>query len=518
MRRPLDPVRLGERRSEPDEGIDQWKLVGDGGEAVVLDEGQREPAGARRVAVEKHPLPGDEDVVEHGQGLDHLVPRRDGSSPRVGVGVEEVGTEQLEARGRNWDGERHRPVLLALDERTGRDHDHLVDVRRARRVDLGSADDDPVRPAIDHPDVHVWIVLPRGPLRPIALDIGLRRREGQVSVTTVPEVLDHPLVGFGAMGNTLEREERVAADLLDEDHECVGEGGRQLDQAGPPTKVVTVPRQPVVGRVPLGDGEVAVRGLFREGEVESPVPGGDAELGVFDHVGDALAAVVDLPAVAKAVEILLRRPKCHRHSLLWSPSTRRSKKNAASSRLVSGPSARYHWYPQLQIPKIASVVSRGSTSRNSPAWIPRGDHLLDQPLVGISLDADRLLILRRELAIVLEEDPHVATVGVHQLEHVGHDLQQVLPGIAAGPRPLPLEQEVDELLVDPEEDLVLARDVVIEGRLADTDGVRERLDVRRVVAASVEEVRRLADELTSLDVRIDTACHGVILSTDRSVE
>ena len=62
----------------PDQRVDQRQLVGDGREAVMLDERQGQRAGKRRLAGQEHALPGHEDVVEDGRRLHHLVPRADG--------------------------------------------------------------------------------------------------------------------------------------------------------------------------------------------------------------------------------------------------------------------------------------------------------------------------------------------------------------------------------------------------------------------------------------------------------
>src|SRR5581483_10437930 len=72
---------------------------------------------------------------------------------------------------------------------------------------------------------------------------------------------------------------------------------------------------------------------------------------------------------------------------------------------------------------------------------------------------------------------------------------------------LALDQEVDELVVDREQDLVLAREVVVERRLADAGGLRHRGHARRVVAGAVEQRRRLRDELPPLRIRLDTRRH-----------
>ena len=60
-----------------DERVEQRQLVRHRGEAVVLDERERDTApassGSRQ---QEHALPGHEHVVEHGERLEHLVLRR----------------------------------------------------------------------------------------------------------------------------------------------------------------------------------------------------------------------------------------------------------------------------------------------------------------------------------------------------------------------------------------------------------------------------------------------------------
>ncbi len=229
-----------------------------------------------RVAVEEDPLVRHENVVEDGQRLDHLVSRGDRPRPRVGVGVEEVRAEELHARCRDRHRERDRPVLLALCERTGRDHDHLVDVGGARRVDLRAAHDDAVRPAVDDPHVEVGIALGRGALRAVALDVGLADRQRQIAVAAVLVERSDVVGAVGPVRDALEREEGVRADLLDEDDERVREGGGALDQRRAPPEIGGRSGQVVVGRVAIGHGELVVARLLGEGEVERAVARGDA--------------------------------------------------------------------------------------------------------------------------------------------------------------------------------------------------------------------------------------------------
>ncbi len=70
---PIDAVRPRREDRRPHERIQDGQLVADCREAVVLDEGQRCSPGHVWSVEEEHPFPGNEDVVEDRQRLDHLV-------------------------------------------------------------------------------------------------------------------------------------------------------------------------------------------------------------------------------------------------------------------------------------------------------------------------------------------------------------------------------------------------------------------------------------------------------------
>ena len=55
MTGPDDTVHLGDDAGRPDHRVDQWKLVRHGGEAVVLDEGQRQRSGLVGLTAHDHP-------------------------------------------------------------------------------------------------------------------------------------------------------------------------------------------------------------------------------------------------------------------------------------------------------------------------------------------------------------------------------------------------------------------------------------------------------------------------------
>jgi hypothetical protein len=98
--------------------------------------------------------------------------------------------------------------------------------------------------------------------------------------------------------------------------------------------------------------------------------------------------------------------------------------------------------------------------------------------------------------VVLEEDADVAAVRAHEVEHVAHHPAHGVGGARVLPRPRLREEQLDELVVDGEQDLVLAtREVVVDRALRDADGTREMLDARRVIPVAVEEPGRMRDHL-----------------------
>ena len=78
-----DAVHLRNGRRRADHRVQERQLVGDGREPVVLDERERELPCQPRFATQEHPLPGDEDVIEDGEGLEHLRLRGERELERV---------------------------------------------------------------------------------------------------------------------------------------------------------------------------------------------------------------------------------------------------------------------------------------------------------------------------------------------------------------------------------------------------------------------------------------------------
>ncbi len=124
-------------------------------------------------------------------------------------------------------------------------------------------------------------------------------------------------------------------------------------------------------------------------------------------------------------------------------------------------------------------------------------------------------MLVTKLALVLEEHAYVSPVGFHQRDDVAHDQTQLL---GSGEVSLAVtlsvrDEEIDELLVDPEKDLVFAREVVVEAWLPETDCTRDLRHVRRVISGLVEQAGGRRHDLSAPCVRVARSCHGYHAST-----
>src|SRR5579875_3120838 len=102
--------------------------------------------------------------------------------------------------------------------------------------------------------------------------------------------------------------------------------------------------------------------------------------------------------------------------------------------------------------------------------------------------------------MVLEEDPNVPTMRVHQLENVGHELEQLLLRAHGHrlPRLCPRDHQVHELAMDEGQDLVLAAHVVVEAWLPDADRGCDLLHRDAVITTLVEETGCLLHDLAKL--------------------
>jgi hypothetical protein len=107
--------------------------------------------------------------------------------------------------------------------------------------------------------------------------------------------------------------------------------------------------------------------------------------------------------------------------------------------------------------------------------------------------------------MVFEEHPDVSAVCLHQAEDVRHHLTQFLSGREVESRSVIMltHEEIDELIVNPVEDLVLATKVVIQRGRAEADRAGDLLHTGVVVALTVEQRCGLVDELPPPHVTAD---------------
>ena len=219
---------------------------------------------------------GHEDVVEDRHGLDHLARRRE-RVLRLALALRrEVRARDQRQPGRvERDRERDRVVGVGRRHRPRRQHDHLVGVDRDRRVDLRAAHDDPVGAPLDDPHVRVGVALLGRAQRTVALDVGLGDADREVAVAAV--LVERPNRASRVRLAELvrerqQREQRVAADLLDQQHERLPGPRRGLDQRAAREQVVAVTRHVEVAARAVGpDRQPAVLGAVGELEVERGV-------------------------------------------------------------------------------------------------------------------------------------------------------------------------------------------------------------------------------------------------------
>ncbi len=231
----LDAVGARHRDGRADQAVQQGQLVTHRGEAMELHEGERGGAGQIVAPLEEHPLPGNEDVVEDGERLDHFVGGGDGPVEGIVGAVQKVGAVEPQSRSGDGHAEGHRPGLVSRTHAAAGEDDDLVHVGRARGVDLGAAHHDSIGPLLHHVDVEVRVFLLRWALAAIAFYVGLRDCQRQVAVAaSLVEVIEtlQALLLAGAPQHALQREEGVGADLLNKNNERRPFGGARLDQLG----------------------------------------------------------------------------------------------------------------------------------------------------------------------------------------------------------------------------------------------------------------------------------------------
>jgi acetyl-CoA C-acetyltransferase len=107
----------------------------------------------------------------------------------------------------------------------------------------------------------------------------------------------------------------------------------------------------------------------------------------------------------------------------------------------------------------------------------------------------------------------VNVVRLHQLEHVADDAAEGCRRCRClgGSPPIPLEEELDELVVDFVEELVLAREVMVERRLLQAHRMRDCFHVRGLEAFGVDQLGGRAHDLAPTLVLARNSRHRAIV-------
>ena len=142
------------------------------------------------------------------------------------------------------------------------------------------------------------------------------------------------------------------------------------------------------------------------------------------------------------------------------------------------------------MPSHASAVSRGSTSRNSPAVDAGLQDRLDPSLVLPPAHAELLGAFGGERGELVEEHPHVIGIAVDDVEQLVAEHRQLRRrrcrrrlGDAIGAE----HHLVHHAIVDRGEELFLRLDVVVERALAETVDRAQLRDAGGVVALARED-------------------------------
>ena len=184
-----------------------------------------------------------------------------------------------------------------------------------RRVALRAAHDDAVVGDVDDVDVEVGIGLLVRRQRTVALDVGLRDGHREVAVAAMAVERLRTLERL-AFEDALHREQRVAADLLDERDHRPAQPGDRLDQARAREQVVGATRDAVVRVVVLTrvgilrDREVAVGRIVGDLVVERGMVDRDPQLRVDRHV-DPVSLVIEGSPVAERLAVLVGGSQRH---------------------------------------------------------------------------------------------------------------------------------------------------------------------------------------------------------------
>ncbi len=164
-------VGLRHQLRKTDELIALLCHCGESAQPLPQPERMREDGGLLDSAVEEDTFIRHEDVVEDHESFRHVDFRRDREGARVGMARREGRVDYLDAGRVDRHCASDRVRLLAGLHRLGRDHHQVMRHRRARDVELGAADHDPIATPLDHPRVGVGIVLFAGRTGTIALGV-----------------------------------------------------------------------------------------------------------------------------------------------------------------------------------------------------------------------------------------------------------------------------------------------------------------------------------------------------------
>ena len=178
----LDAVVLGHQGGGAGEELQLHGLVGLGAQAMEVGEHVGHVAGELPLTLEEDALVGDEDVVEHDQGVVDVDGGRDRIVEQRGVlGDLGLRADHGDARRVERQAEGDGVGLVVLLHGPARSDQDLVAGRGLADVGLGPAHDDAVRPLFDDAHVEVLVLhLLGGTEAPVALDVGEAHGEREV--------------------------------------------------------------------------------------------------------------------------------------------------------------------------------------------------------------------------------------------------------------------------------------------------------------------------------------------------
>ena len=146
------------------------------------------------VAVEEHPLPRDQHVVEHADRVGLLEARAERMVPHaLRTAVERLAADEAQARRRARNAEGEHVALLAVAQAGLRIDQKLVGGRAVGGEHLGAAHDQPVLGLLDHAEMREFALLLVRALRAVGLRIDDGVSEEQVAVAAIAVVVAHVL-------------------------------------------------------------------------------------------------------------------------------------------------------------------------------------------------------------------------------------------------------------------------------------------------------------------------------------